>query len=320
MEIANHLNYIGENQDWVKFIGKVSSNTGTKYEGLWLENAKANKQIFREHGWAAEAFQGIHKGKTTVLLGASPAIKNQIEKLKELREDPDFIFIGVSSGLEYLLKQGLHPHYMMVADADPNIERFWRDTDFNETKDITLITNLCTHPNILERWKGDIKFLAIWTTIKKLDKKFSKWFSPLNGCGQYFAGLMSQFNTAAAVAFTIFESEILIFVGNELSFKNESSRYYVDREDVKDRWLRAPHLDIYGKKVLTNHMLLSLKMSLEDFLGKLSGVGWFFNCTEAGIFGVTKRHGNLPWIHQLNLTTGIAQARQIMRTGEPFYL
>ena len=102
--------------------------------------------------------------------------------------------------------------------------------------------------------------------------------------------------------------------------KTKDEKYYVDREDLKDGWEKHPQIDINGNKVYTNYMLMSLKFVLEDLLGKLSGAGWFFNCTEAGIFGVSKKHGNLPWIHQLKLKTGIAQARQIMRTGEPFYL
>jgi hypothetical protein len=318
--ICNPLDYIGENEDWSWFINKVSENTGGYYERLWLENAKANKLLIKRYGWASEALQGKHKGKTSVLLGASPAIKKQIGKLKALREDPDFIFMGVSSGLEFLLKNDLHPHYMMVADADPETERFWLNVDFEQTKDITLIANICTHPYILSKWKGDIKFLAIWTTIKKLDRKFAKWFAPINGCGHYFAGLLSQYNTGVAVVYTILETEIVIFVGNEFSFQTEKETYYVDRKDLKDKWGRKPHIDIYGKTVYTNHMLMSLKITLEDFIGKISGLGWFLNCTEAGIFGVTTRYGNLPWIHQLNLTTGIAQARQIMRTGKPFYL
>ena len=52
------------------------------------------------------------------------------------------------------------------------------------------------------------------------------------------------------------------------------------------------------------------------------GAGWFINCTEAGIFGMSKKvpyPHQLPWIQQLTLENGIAQARQIMRTGQPFY-
>jgi len=319
MPIANPIDFIGSNDDWCGFVNQVSTNTGNHYEGLWLENARANKSLIKEKGWAGEALQGKHKGKTCVLLGASPAIKNQIDTLKELREHPDFIFFGLSSGIDFLFNNELYPQYMMVAEADPNTKRFWTKTDFSKTKDITLIANICTHPYFLEKWQGDIKFLAIYSTIKRLDKKFRKWFHPLNGCGQYFAGLFSQYNTGAAVAFTIFETEILIFVGNELSFKTREDTYYVDREDLKDKWERHPQIDINGNKVYTNYMLMSLKFVLEDFLGKVSGVGWFFNCTEAGIFGVSSKYGNLPWIHQFKLETGIAQAKHIMRTGKPLY-
>jgi hypothetical protein len=320
MAVANPLNFIGENEEWCDFVNRVSSNTGTFYERLWLENTKANKPLIKKYGWVSEALQGTHKGKTTVLLGASPAIKNQVETLKKLQGDPDFILIGLSSNIDFLLENELYPDYMMIAEADPETERFWTNTDFNKTKDITLIANICTHPFFLDKWKGDIKFLAIYTMVKKLDKKFAKWFYPINGCGYYFLGLMSQYNTGAAVAFTIFESEILIFVGNELSYKDMDQTYYVDRADLKDKWEKHPQIDINGNKVYTTYMLMSLKFTLEDFLGKLSGAGWFFNCTEAGIFGVSAKFGNLPWIQQLKLTTGIAQARNIMQTGEPFLL
>ena len=318
--LANPLDYIGENEDWSWFVNKVSENTGEYYERLWLNNARANKRLVKQYGWASDAFQGIHKGKTSVLLGASPAIKSQIETLKELREDPQFVFLGISSNFQYLIEKGLRPEYVMVADADPVIEKHYADTDFSKTRGITLIANVCAHNDLIKKWQGPIRFLAIYSTLKRMDKKLNKWFAPLNGCGHFFAGLMSQYNTAAAVAFTLFETSILIFVGNELSFSTEDSTYYVDRKDLKDAWERKPQIDIHGNKVYTNHMLMTLKLVLEDFLGKLSGVGWFLNCTEAGIFGVTAKHGHLPWIQQLPLKTGIAQARQIMRTGEPFYL
>ena len=320
MEIANPSNYIGENRDWIGFCNKMSKNTGDYYENLWIKNGNVNRPLVKQYGWAAEALQGKHKGKTSVLLGASPAIKKQVDTLKELRNDDDFVFIGISSAIDFYLNNGLYPHYMMIAEGSPNTERFWQKTDWEKTKDITLISCLGTHPYFLKKWQGDIKFLAVYNTVKRVDRKYEKWFSPINGCGNYFAGLLSQYNTGAAVAFTIFETSILIFVGNSLSFQDEKERYYVDRDDLKDKWDREPQIDIHGKRVYSNVMLMSLKLVLEDFLGRVSGAGWFFNCTEAGIFGVNAKHGNLPWIHQLNLKTGIAQARQIMRTGEPFYL
>lgn len=316
----NRLNYLEDNQDWRKFTSAVSDNTGKHYIKAWFENAKANAQRVKDHGWATAELQDVYKNKTAVLLGASPAINKQIDQLKGIQHDPEFVFVGITSGLKNMISHGIKPKYCMIADADPAIKRFWDGLDMSQTKGITLIANICTHPDLLDMWQGDMKFVAIHTDIKKLDRKYRKWFGNLNGCGGLFPALSSQYNTGAAFAVLVFGCKVLIFVGNELSFPSddtEKDTYYPNRKDVKDSWQRYPHLDIYGNKVFTNFMLMSLKLSIEDFLGKVASVSWFLNATEAGIFGVSKRHGNLKWIHQLTLDMAIMQARFIMQTGEP---
>lgn len=314
------VNYLEANKDWRDFSEQISKNTGAVYKKLWPENAKKNKALIDECGWAIPELQDAFKGKTAILLGASPALKNQVEILQGIKHDPDFVLIGISSGLSFLLKNGIKPKYVFIADADPKVARFWEDMDMAQTKDITLISSVCVHPDLLEMWQGNIKFIAVYSSTDKLDKKLRKLYSPVNGVGQFFFSLASQYNTATAFAFTVMNCQILIFVGNEFSFKDKEATYYTDRTDPKDKWVRKPHPDIYGNVVYTTYNFMSLKFALEDFLGKVSGNGWFFNCTEAGIFGVNKRYGNLSWIHQLPLRTGIAQARFIMRTGEPFYI
>lgn len=319
LTIANQLDYLGTHKDFGDFTHQISENTGNHYKDLWLENARANRDLIRQHGWACEDLMDAHKGKTSILLGASPAIRKQIEDIKELQQDPDFVLIGISSGLQYLFDNDIKPKYVFIADADPMVKRFWETLDYSKTRDITLISNISTTPELIRKWQGPLKFLGIWTTIKKLDHKFRKWFPNMNGNNEFFFGLMSQYNTAAAMAFTVFGTKILIFVGNEFGFKDREATYYADRSDLKDKFIRKPHIDIYGNVYYTNYGLLSLKLILEDFLGKLAGDGWFFNCTEAGIFGVTVKHGNLPWIQQFKLKTGIGQARHIMVYGKPLY-
>ena len=312
---AKRLNFLESNKDWSEFISSISQNTGTIYHEQWIENARANTERVKKYGWAAEALQEAHKGKTAICLGASPAITKQIDRLRELQNEPDFVFIGISSGLKYLFENGIKPKYAMICDADPKVSRFWDGMDMAQTKDITLIANVCVHPSLLDMWQGDMKFLAVWTTIEDLDKELQKHYAPLNGCGAFFPALCSQYNTGVAFAYLILECPIVIFVGNELSFETQKTSYYIDREDIKDSWVRKPHINIFGDTVYTNYMFMSLKFALEDFLGKLPG--WFFNATEAGIFGVSVRYGNLAWIHQLKLAMAITQARAIMRTGNP---
>jgi len=316
MEQPDSINFLESNKDWLEFNQLVSRNTGNHYMKMWKDNAMANHETFKKHGWATE-FQDSHEGQTVIMLGGSPSMKKQFDKLRGLQNDPDFVMVGISSGLKILLENGIKPKYVMIADADPAIARFWEGMDMEMTKDITLIANLCTAPNMIETWKGDIKFVGIFTDNDRLEKKIKKKYKPVNGIGHFFPALGSQYNIGSAMAYLVFGARVVIFVGNELSFPTRESTYYADRKDVKDSWERRPQVDIYGKTVYTNHMFMALKMMLEDFLGKLSGDGYFFNATESGIFGVSARFGNLPWIQQFTLPMAVAQARSIMRTGEP---
>lgn len=317
--LAEHkTSYLEANQDWLKFVTKMSDSTGDAYGPIWVANAKDNRQLVNECGWITEE-QDAYDGKTAVLCGASPAINKQLDTLSNLSQDPDFVFIGLTSGLKILLDNHIQPKYCMMMDGQIAQERFWEGMDLDKTKDITMIASVCAPHELLKRWKGKLKFLAVYSQYGNLHKKIQKWYKPINGCGIYFHALLSQYNTSAAVAYLIFGTRILIFVGNELSFPSQESPYYADgRKDEKDGWYRGKHPDIYGNVVYTNHMLFSLKLGLEDYLGKLPG--FFFNCTESGIFGVSARYGNVPWIQQLKLNMGIAQAKSIMRTGQPLYL
>lgn len=314
------LNFIEGNKDWLKFNQTVSDNTGIKYGKLWAENAARNKKRIRHEGWAAEKLLDKHADKTAVLLGASPAIMGQIGQLKELRGDKNFTFIGISSGLRNMLRNGVKPQYVMIADADPAMSRFWDGLDMKQTRDITLIANICTHPSMIAKWQGPVKFLALYTAIDDLDKQFRRDFPHINGCGAMFPALSSQFNIGSAFARLVLGCPVQIFTGLELGFPTKESPYYADRKDLKDKWDRFPHPDIYGGIYYTNYMLFALKLALEDFLGKISKAGWYFNATQAGIFGVSKRYGNTPWIWQFDLQTAIMQARAIMTTGQPVYV
>jgi hypothetical protein len=315
--IEQKTDYLGANKDWLDFVQDMSNHTGDAYGEMWIANARENKSLVKECGWISES-QEAYTGKTAVLCGASSAITKQFGELGTILHDPDFVFIGLTSGIKMLIENGIKPQYCMMMDADVKQERFWEGLDLEQTKDTTLIASV-TAPNVLlKRWKGPIKFIAVSAEYKNAEKKFKKWFDPVNGCGVFFHAIFSQYNTAAAIAYLIFGVRILIFVGNELSFPEQDAPYYADRKDVKDTWLRGKHPDIYGNVVYTNRMLMSLKLALEDYLGKLPG--WFLNCTEAGIFGVNVRYGNVPWIFNMKLGVGINQARSIMKTGSPIYI
>jgi len=313
--------YLSKNEDIFNFLNSVSDNTGNYSMGKWIENLRDNRELFRKCDWAATKLADCEKGKTAIVMGSSPAIRNQVDQLQEIQKYDDFVLCGLSSNLEFLLNNGIQPKYLITIDADESTGAYWDNLDMDKTKDITLIANTFAYPPMLKKWKGPLYFISLGTADKKFSRKMDKWYSPINGNGVEFPSIVAQFNMMTAISLLVFGCSIILFTGNELSFKDDDSRYYVDREDFRDSEKRFPHGDIHGNKVHTTASLLAVKYALEGFLEIVSGAGWFINCTEAGIFGITKRFEDfhVPWIQQLTLKSGIAQARQIMRTGQPFY-
>ena len=313
--------YKERNPDWIKYTEFISTKTGTRGTPLWTENARQNRQFFKESGgaWATVDLQETGKGKTVIMMGASPALSRQLDTLRDIQYDNDFILFAISCNLKYLLDNGIKPKYVITVDPHWSQGDFWKDLDMEKTKDITLITNVFSYPPMLKEWQGPIKWLYLVSDNKPFDRKLKKWYRPVNGIGWGFPALMGQFNIGMALSALCLMCSVVIFVGNEMSFADEKITYYVDRTDEKDEDKRFAAMDIYGKVVYSTHGLWALKIASEYFIDVIKNAAWWFNCTEAGIFGVSKRNGNEPHIWQLTLKMGIAQARSIMRTGEPYY-
>jgi hypothetical protein len=312
--------YFKRKPDFEQFIDHVSKNTGEMFTSAWVKNVKKNHELFKKTGWACPKLQDKESHKTAVIMGSSPAIANQVEILRELQHDPDFALCGVSSNLEFLLNNGITPKYCIVVDADPSTGKDWDNINMEETRSITLIAATVCYPDMLLKWQGDLYFIALATADKKTRKMHKNLYKNPNGNGQDFPTLMGQFNIMTAFAFMVLDCRIIMFVGNELSYKDENATYYANRTDPRDKDKQGVQGDVYGNLVHTSTNLMALKLSLERFLEMIKGAGWFLNCTEAGIFGISKAYPNLhiPWIHQLTLPAGIMQARCIMTVGEPY--
>ncbi len=321
MSIIPQSNYLSENKDFENFLDKISDNTGQIFTKRWRQHAKENLSLFKKTGWACPKLQDVEKDKTAIIIGSSPAVANQVQELQDIQTDPNFVLCALSSNLKWLLDNGIKPKYCIIVDADKSTGDDWKDMDMSQTKGITLIAVTTCYPKMLRKWQGKLYFLALITDDPEV-KKVHKLYKNLNGNGQEFVTLMGQFNIMTAFAFSVLGCTVFLFVGNELSYRNGDSTYYMDRTDPRDNDRKGVHMDIFGNLVDTNYNLLALKISLERFLETISGAGWFFNCTEAGIFGITKRFESqhVPWIHQLKLSAGIMQARSIMRTGKPITL
>ena len=285
--------------DWKEFCTRLSDETTNKLAPLWWSNIKANAPLIRRKGSAYDRYRGQGKNKACIIIGASPALKDNHESLKYVQDDPNFILVATSSSLKFLLANGIRPKFVFMADGDavcaPKVDIG------GQAQGITMIATTLVHPTSLKNWKGNIRFVRC-TTGDGRDREHIK----LTRIKDEFPGGGTQFNAAVLFAYMTLQSQILIFVGNELSW---DERYYVDRPDYKDTGFeKFPWLNIYGGISYTNLVFIQSKLWLEQVLGHWKGV--FINATEAGILGTSKRYGSLPYILQMKLSNSISYVKK----------
>jgi len=81
-------------------------------------NTTENLPLFKKGNsiWNLEFKYYKRRWEGNVLVGSSPCLAKDVEKLKEL--DDNFIIVCANSALKFLLKSGINPHYVICVDSD----------------------------------------------------------------------------------------------------------------------------------------------------------------------------------------------------------
>jgi hypothetical protein len=289
----------GEATDWKDYCNALSDDTVEKLQDKWRTNIIANAPYIRRSGSAYDRYRGLGQDKACVIIGASPALKNNFQTLCDLQHDSRFILVACSSSLKFLLDKGIKPKFVLMMDGAADVARYINVGD--KSKGITLIAACLVHPKSLKQWQGNVRFVRV-----DAGKKFEKEYIRLTKIKDAFPGGGTQFNAAVLFSYMTLQSHVLIFMGNELAYDEQ---YYLDRKDEKDKhFQKYPWMGIDGSTCYTNHNFIASKLWLEDTLGKWKGV--FINATEAGILGSSQRYGQLPYILQMKIANAVDYTRR----------
>jgi len=289
----------GDAPDWMEYCGSISDDTVDKLKDKWRKNVIDNAPYIRRSGSAYDRYRGIGKDKASVIIGASPKLKENWHALYDLQNDSRFILVACSSSLKFLLEKDIKPKFVFMMDGAADVARYINVGD--KSQGITLIASCLIHPKSLKVWQGNVRFVRV-----EVDKDFEKRSIQLTKIKDQFPGGGTQFNAAVLFAYMTLQSRILIFMGNELSYNEQ---YYLDRQDEKDKqFQKYPWVGVDGSVAYTNHNFIASKLWLEDALGKWKGV--FINATEAGILGSSQRYGQLPYILQMKISNAVDYTRK----------
>jgi len=310
--INRRADFLAIRPDIMKILEKLKENTVVHKEAEWAEQIEANMPYLLSSSSMGELeFSGSNK--TAIIVGASPALKKNVDALKDIEGEyrKEFILFVVNSAAKYCLDSGVKPDYIVAVDCD---ELLW-DRDFSNfnREDLTLICSPFLHPKVIKNWKGKIYFVPMGCKDIEVQEKVRKTL----GAVQTIPGCGNAYNETVFLAYNIFHCHNFVFVGNELSWKKEE-HYYVDGKqsnDFEDDHI-SKHLaiDIFGKPVVTTPGHWIFKTWIENMASVAPGT--FINASEGGILGVTREDGILPFIKQMNLKGAIALIKRVIKDSK----
>jgi hypothetical protein len=268
----------------------------------WKKNTIENMHRFKKENsiWNLQWKYYQEKEKAMVLVGASPCLRKDVSKLKEL--DGHFCIVCANSSLKFLLKHGIKPKYCIALDSDSVDIPQHLDCD---NKDITLFASTAMSSKALDLWKGPIYFMPYYSVPKELRGKIRRRL------GKFIPGGGNSMTQAFWVVSVILGSKTVIFVANEYCF-NDIKNYYADKKAAKQEVIKTlyPAVDVLGREKWTTPGHYNYAIWQERACSDLTPPGYFID-TSFGLLGK-----DCPAIHVMELSEAIKKVKEAFGTRD----
>lgn len=283
----------------IKRFNKSAFETNKFIHEQWTKNTLENMDRFNKQNsiWTLAEKYKDGKEKCTVLVGASPCLRKDVYKLKEL--DDNFFIICANSSLKFLLKHGITPHYCLTLDSDHIDIPQHLDCD---NKDVTLLATTAVCKEALNKWKGPIYYSAYYSVDKELKPKLR------TRLGKGIPGGGNSITQAFWITSVLFNSKIVIFVANEYCF-DDVKNYYADKDAAKQEIIktRYPVTDVLGRERWTTAGHYNYVLWQERVCADMTPPGYFIDTS----FGLLGKDGNA--IHVMELSEAIKFVKKAFR-------
>lgn len=243
----------------------------------WIQNAVLNIPAILRAG-SINRFKGIFKGKDALMIAAGPSLMHSIEYIK--KKTDDYIIFSVGTALKPLLKAGIEPDFIVVADSDVFLMKQFSGLEM--TGKSILLTSPIIFPDVPGMFPKEK--LAFFSTSVPVN--FNEFLSGIDFSldGLAAGGTVSLTAIDAAV---YCGCEKIIFCGLDLSFLDDGTTHaggsmYDGQKSRKENLVKVK--GNFGKEVFTSRPLSTyitlIDRYLENTLGnkKIS----FYNAASGG--------------------------------------
>ena len=289
-------------------IKQASGNdeaTVNHWKQIWLDHIRKNKE---KHDIVANSAATMHAKfayNPVIIAGSGPSLKKNAFLLKD---KPDKIgLVSCLHNYAFFVDLGLHVDggYLNLDAGDITIpemsqggqhpEQYYWDS----TVDNTLVAGLVSKPELIDKWKGPIK----WFSSPVPDKVYMEEERKILGDFTLYYNVGGNALGAAYYhARAILGGMPLAFIGTDFSF--DYCHKFHSWDSPYDAQFQGvmPCTDVFGNRVYTwpSYNNFCLWLTYQAYGGSGMNPVQMINCTEGGIFGAFPQ-GNVSAIKQLAL-------------------
>lgn len=269
------------------------------WRDTWVNHARENHKNF---GPFAENSIGSLYGKYArqpmIVAGAGPGLKNNIEDLKDTKGIP---IVSCLHNFHFLIDNDVKniEAFVTLDAGHVTIEEVYEggkhepDYYWDKTKNYTLLAFVGTHPDLLKKWQGEIKFFKCPVGDEALIKAMDE-------IEEFYTYVSTGGNVLGACAYIsrMMGANPLVFVGADFCFDYKSQFHAWDSKYDKNKGQCIRSLDVWGNSVLTWQSYYNFKTWFDWLASNVLGI--YINCTESGLLGAYKE-GNIMQIKQMLL-------------------
>ena len=333
--IKNHpkLKDVIDQKSW-DYISSSDENTIAILKKHWKENVEQNikSKRLKRHGGLDRDCIGFGKNKAVIGIGAGASLNKNMDTLKAIHDidgvkhpdDRNFIFVACNHMFKPLLRAGIIPDFVMIADASEVVmEQLTKDVP-ESGRNCILISGIHCSPKVLKRWEKQGRDIRFYLTTSEGVLNTYKSLVTDNPDSLLIQQGGNVLNSLWSVSLKFFKSTVFMALGNDMSYELSGDRgarrdsYYADKDyssnlatgrdeaECKDAWMgftlkkrniislhpRTVHdyYDIELDPVGTSPNLWVYKTWLEAHVvgnDNLKIIPFhYYNCSEGGIAGV----------------------------------
>lgn len=278
---------------------EITVNTWRK---AWIEQCKENH---KNHGpFKDNGIGKLHNAlalRPCIVVGSGPSLKKNVADLKTAKER-GFAIVSCLHNYQFLEDNGVEPDYYVTLDAGPITihevsegGKKTADEYFESTKNKKLLAFIGSHPDLINRWKGEI----IWYAAPIPDQEVMAEYDAIEPFYSFVSSGGNVLGASFYIAKAIMGANPIIFVGADFSFSYTKKFHAWDSNYDSNIGNVLYATDVFGNRVATWQSYYHFKCWFESRVCSVPGL--YINATEGGIFG-SYPEGNIEQVKQVALS------------------